>query len=81
MRPVSEGVNQQLIIPPQQRTETSAIPVKTAPDKNAYRLPEDVVTLSKDRSSLLASSADKKPSVPVTQAEKRALRESFSVYV
>jgi uncharacterized Zn finger protein len=46
--------------------------------RNTVIQPEDVVTLSKDRSSIM--SLKKEPSAPVTSAESKALRDSFSVY-
>lgn len=51
---------------------------KTPLQRNTAIQPEDVVTLSKDRSFLMSSK--KEPSAPVTPAESKALRDSFSVY-
>jgi hypothetical protein len=59
---------------------TSTRPVGSSPRRTEFILPEDVVNLSKDRSSITDAPIKKKPSVPVTLAESKALRESFSVY-
>ncbi|MFA7404585.1 MAG: hypothetical protein WC007_11350 [Pelobacteraceae bacterium] len=83
MQPVNESTLQQRIIPAQQRIsgfgETSPSAVKKFPTGKTVSLPEDIVNLSTDRLTNLASD-NKKPSVPVTPVEKKALRESFSVY-
>lgn len=82
MQPVNDNRIQQLIIPQQQRSHENrgASPnvVQTPLRKNTDILPEDVVTLSSNRSSAL--SVKKEPSSPVTTAESKALRDVFSVY-
>lgn len=84
MQPVNESILQKQSIPVPQRTfgreESSAKQSRAAHDRNRYGLPEDFVTLSTARLSALASSAEKKPSVPVTATETKVLRNSFSVY-
>jgi hypothetical protein len=64
-------------IPSGQREMTSNSE-KTPLRRNTAIQTEDVVTLSKDRSSIISSK--KEPSAPVTPAESKALRDSFSVY-
>ena len=82
MQPVNGYRVQQQITPPQQRSygssEIVSSAVRTPQHTNTTILPEDVVTLSNDRSSAL--SLKKEPSSPVTTAESKALREVFSVY-
>ena len=82
MQPVSDNRIQSQIFPPRQRTngdrESAPSGVKTSLRKNKDILPEDVVTLSSDRSAAL--SLKKEPSSPVTTAESNALRNVFSVY-
>lgn len=84
MQPVNENILQKQSVPVQQRTfvreETPAKLSRAAHDRNRYGLPEDFVTLSTARLSSLEASAEKKPSEPVTPAETKALRNSFSVY-
>ena len=81
MQPVSGSHLQPQVVPAQQRKsgqgEASA---KTPPTGNSFILPEDVVSLSGDRLAALDFSIKKKASVPVSNAEKKALRDSFSVY-
>jgi hypothetical protein len=60
--------------------ETSTSPSKSVRSGNMLHLNEDVVTLSTDRSSILETPVNKKPSVQVTSPERKALRDSFSVY-
>jgi len=85
MQPVNSSRVQHQAIPAQQRIsgyrETSPYSVEKSGRGDSFILPEDVVNLSTDRSSIPDSSVSKKPSVPVTTAEKNALRDSFSVYV
>jgi hypothetical protein len=84
MQPVNDNRVQHQIIPVQQKItghrETSSSPTKISPSSNGFILPEDVVNLSADRSSITDSSVKKKPSVPVTSGERKALRDSFSIY-
>ena len=85
MQPVNDNRIQHQVIPVQQRIsrlrETQSSTAGTIQRGDAFILPEDVVNLSSDRSAALDSSANKKPSIPVSTAEKKALRDSFSVYV
>jgi hypothetical protein len=71
-------------MPPQQRvlreSETSPKSLDAPTRKSAYILPEDVVNLSSDRSLIPETPVNKKPSIPVTSVERKALQESFSVY-
>lgn len=60
--------------------EPAPAPSKTAKRTETFSLPEDVVTLSSQRSSSTNAPTGKKPSEPVNSAETKALRESFSVY-
>ncbi|HXE95679.1 MAG TPA: hypothetical protein VN642_04705 [Dongiaceae bacterium] len=82
MQPVNDSSFQHRVIPAQQKISVNREPspnsVKTHPHRDT--LPEDIVTLSTDRSRLLDPSAKKDPSVPVTPAESKALRDIFSVY-
>ena len=82
MQPINDNRIQSQIFPPRQRTygnrESESNGVKTSLRKNKDVLPEDIVTLSSDRSSAL--SLKKEPSSPVTTAESNALRNVFSVY-
>lgn len=83
MQPINDNRVQQQIIPPRlnnSRYKESAPQSVNIPllRRNTSMLPEDVVNLSKDRSSLLA--LKKAPSAPVSVAESTALRDSFSVY-
>ncbi len=82
MQAVNESSHQHQVIPAQQRAagnmKTTSNTVKTQLRRNTVTLPDDLVTLSKDRSSTL--SLKKEPSAPVTTAESKALRDSFSVY-
>jgi hypothetical protein len=84
MQPVNDNRLQHQVNParlsvPGQR-DASAVPVKTPPNRNLLTLPEDVVQLSTDRSANLDAVFNKKPSVPVSTVERKALRDSFSVY-
>lgn len=85
MQPINDNRLQHQVMPAQQKIsghrETSPYAAKTNPPGNTSTFPKDVVTLSKDESSVADSPVIKKPSIPVTIAEKKALRESFSVYV
>ncbi|MEI6701929.1 MAG: hypothetical protein WCL71_00155 [Deltaproteobacteria bacterium] len=85
MQPVNTSRLQHQVIPAQQRIsgyrETSPYPAETNGRGESFILPEDVVNLSTDRSFIADSPVNKKPSVPVTTSEKKALRDSFSVYV
>jgi len=58
----------------------SAHSVKFSQNSARFALPEDVVTLSSGQSSMQDATVNKKPSIPVTEAERKALRESFAVY-
>jgi hypothetical protein len=82
MQPVNDNHIQSQIFPPRQRTyekrESASNGVRIPLRKNKDILPEDVVTLSSDRSSALSLKKD--PSSPVTTAESKALRDAFSVY-
>jgi hypothetical protein len=84
MQPVNDSRLQHQVIPDQQRIsgqgETSPPPAKTTKRGGSLYLPEDVVNLSTDRSSILDSPVNKKPSVSVSPDERRALQDSFSVY-
>ena len=84
MQPVNDNRLQHQILPAQQRIsgqrETAPQPAKTHPARAASAFPEDVVNLSTDRAAILNPSVKKPPSIPVTTLEKKALRESFSVY-
>jgi hypothetical protein len=81
MQPVSGNHLQPQIIPSQQRKSGPGEASSKIPPmgKNLY-LPEDVVNFSRDRSAALDLSLKKEPSIPVSNAEKKALRDSFSVY-
>jgi hypothetical protein len=82
MQPVNDSLIQHQIISAQPKTagkrDSAVHEVKAPLRMSAAILPEDIVTLSKDRSSAL--SLKKEPSAPVTLAESKALREVFSVY-
>lgn len=80
MQPMNNNLVQNQIHPSQQRTPGTPSPAKTSPARNAFSLPEDLVNLSTDRSAQLDSFINKKPSVPVTTGERKALKDSFSVY-
>jgi len=84
MQLVNSSTLQQQVISPQPRMpdnrERSLYPAKTPLRGNEFIFLEDVVTLSTDRSSIPDSSVSKRPSTPVTQAEKMALQDTFSVY-
>lgn len=84
MSPVADNSLQMQSIQAQQQMsripESTAHSVKTSSRRDTFVLPEDIVTLSAERSSNLASSVNKKPSLPVTPTEMKALRDSFSVY-
>jgi hypothetical protein len=84
MQPVINTQLQHQVTPPQQRIpglrDALTSPAKMSTSRNTFALPEDVVSLSTDRSSILDNPVNRKPSVPVTSFEKKALRESFSVY-
>lgn len=85
MQPVNDNRLQHQILPAKQRIsgqrETSPQPANAHPVKTTSAFPEDVVNLSTDRAASLNPSVKKPPSIPVTTMEKKALRESFSVYV
>lgn len=85
MQPVNSNRIQNQVIPVKHgisgQRETSPYPVKTPQRGDTFILPEDVVNLSTNRALIQDSLTDKKPSVPVSQAERKALRDSFSVYV
>ena len=85
MQPVSDNRLQPQIIPAQPKTpdhrDASTYPTTTSPNRNTFALPEDVVNLSTDRSSILESPVNKKPSVPVSAGERKALQDNFSVDV
>jgi hypothetical protein len=82
MQPIIDSRIQQQTIPTHQRThgrgESTSNAVKTPLRVSTGILPEDMVTLTKDRLSTL--SQKKEPSAPVTSAENKALRDNFSVY-
>lgn len=82
MQAINDNRVQQQIIAPHLNNprykEPASQSVRTTLRRNTPMLPEDVVNLSKDRSSLL--SLKKAPSAPVSVAESTALRNSFSVY-
>ena len=84
MQPVNSNRIQHEVIPAQQRVaghrETSPYTAKMPPGRGTSVLPEDVVNLSKDLSSIQDTPVTKKPSVPVTRDERKALQDSFSVY-
>ena len=84
MQPVNDSRLQHQVMPAQQRisgqSETSPHPVKTTQRGDTFSLPEDVVNLSTDRSSILDSSVNKKPSISVSPVERKALQDSFSEY-
>lgn len=84
MQPINDRrLQNQVTVVPQKisrHNEASPNQTKTAPHRNLSALPEDIVTLSTDQSSIAASAVIKKPSIPVSTAEKKALRDSFSVY-
>lgn len=84
MKPISDTILQNQVSParphPQAGRDAPPGPVTPAPGRNTFALPEDIVNISSDRLAHLISSANKKPSVPVSAGEKQALRESFSVY-
>ena len=61
--------------------ETSSHPVKRFAGRDALNLPGDIVNISASRFLTADSGVNKKPSVPVTPVERKALKESFSVYV
>lgn len=46
----------------------------------AHNQPEDIVTLSANSTLPPDFPANKKPSIPVTSGERKALRDGFSVY-
>lgn len=83
MQPVNDkSIHQPQIIPTLGRTFGNKVstsnPAKIPLRVDKFQLPEEVVTLSKERFSNL--SYKKEPSAPVTLAESRALRDIFSVY-
>jgi hypothetical protein len=82
MQPVSSNHIQNNVIPTPKMTsgqrEATSYPVKTPLRRNPGILPEDVVTLTKDRSANL--SVKKEPSAPVNASESKALRDGFSTY-
>ena len=84
MQPVNDNRLQYQAIPAQPKIsvhrETSHYSFEAPSRRNTPLLPEDVVHLSTDRSSLLDPAVKKEPSVPVSSAESKALRDSFSVY-
>lgn len=84
MQPVNVNQLQKNVIPAQQRISGQRDPspnsVKTSPGRDAFVLPDDVVSLSSDRSSIADFLVNKKPSVPVSPVERKALQDSFSVY-
>ncbi|MEI6208845.1 MAG: hypothetical protein WCP20_18865 [Desulfuromonadales bacterium] len=85
MQSVSNFRLQHQGIPVQQRLsglrDVSPDYVTLTQRRDTFVLPEDVAGLSVDRSAIQDSSGNKKPSIPVTQAEKMALQDSFSVFV
>ena len=84
MQPVNDNLLQQQIIPAQQKTfgqkGIAQESVKTPSRIATSGFPEDVVNLSTDRSSIQDAPVKKKPSIPVSLAERKALKDSFSVY-
>jgi len=82
MQPVNENRIQTQVIPNRPRvsgqSETMSNSGRTPLRRNTGSLPEDLVTLSKERSASL--SIKKAPSAPVNPSESRALRDSFSTY-
>jgi len=85
MQPINQNRSQQHVIPVEKRIsgygEPNSYTVITPARRDKFILPDDVVSLSTGSPPILNSSVNKKPSLPVTQAEKKALRDSFSVYV
>jgi len=85
MQPVNNSRIQSQTIPAHQKISgergTSSSPSVTGKHAGALVLPADIVNLSSDRSLNLDSLSGKRPSVPVSSAEKKALRESFSIHV
>jgi|GEM_PF-3006411 len=85
MEPVNDSRLQNQFISAQQKIsghgDTSPYTTKIAARNGATGISEDVVTLSTDRPSTPDSSINKKPSVSVSPVERKALRDSFSVYV
>lgn len=61
-------------------SETSLSSAGISKRTSSFNLPEDFVTLTMDRSATLEAYANKKSSVPVSTSEKKALRDTFSVY-
>jgi hypothetical protein len=85
MQAINNGLIQSQVINTPYRTTADDNKVSLSSAKylkraNSFNLPEDFVTLSMNRSATLEVSANKKSSVPVTTTEKKALRDSFSVY-
>ncbi len=80
MQPVNAGRIQQQVIPVQHRTSGQRENAGSAHPGNATRFPDDIVNLSSDPSAQQDSLEKKKPSVPVSPVEMKALRDSFSVY-
>lgn len=82
MRPVSNNHIQNIVTHTPQKTsgQSSAMPHPVKPPLRSSPgiLPEDVVTLTKERSANL--SLNKGPSAAVSAPESRALRDSFSTY-
>lgn len=82
MQPVSNNTIQHQVIStpkrPSGQSDSTLNSGKIPLRKNSITLPEDIVTLSQERSSTLSQKKD--PSKPVTAEESMALRESFSVY-
>ena len=84
MQPVSDNRLQPQILPAQPKTsghrDASTYPTTISTTRNTFNLPEDVVILSTDSSSILESFVNRKPSVPVSSVERKALQDNFSVY-
>lgn len=83
MQPVNDSRLQLQTMPVRQRSsehKEAAEPGVTTRRGDTFVLPEDVVNLSSDRTTIPDSSVNKKPSVSVSAVERKALRDSFSVY-
>jgi hypothetical protein len=85
MNPISSrNMQTSNVAPPNPSSSNAQKPAKVsnqATDKDALKLPEDIVTLSTSQNP-----TTKKPSVPVTNVEKDALlqdslRKSISIHV
>lgn len=75
MQAVNNNSPQYQIRPDQQRIPGKREIAGTTQSRSTFILPEDVVTLSSGRDPVKRA-----PSVPVSAIEKKALRDSFTVY-